>query len=98
MKIKHCIDADFLFKQDLVPAHRAKTNSNWFSDHDITCMASQLTWPKPHRDSMGYFLEKDMRHQTQQYRWAECHYQSKLGFHNTPAVPQAACLRATLMQ
>ncbi len=34
-------DADFLFQQDLAPAHTAKTSSKWFADHDITV----LDWP-----------------------------------------------------
>ncbi len=34
-------DADFLFQQDLTPAHSAKITSNWFADHGITV----LDWP-----------------------------------------------------
>ena len=34
-------DADFLFQQDLAPAHSAKTTSNWFADHSIPL----LDWP-----------------------------------------------------
>ena len=34
-------DADFIFQQDLAPAHSAKTTTNWFADHDITV----LDWP-----------------------------------------------------
>ncbi len=34
-------DADFIFKQDLAPAHSAKTTSKCFSNHDITV----LDWP-----------------------------------------------------
>ena len=37
---------------------------------------------------MGYCEEEDAISQTQQCRRAEGHYQSKLGFHNTSAVPQ----------
>lgn len=90
-------DADFLFQQDLAPAHSAKTTSNWFADHGITV----LDWPanspdlNPRRESMGYCQEEDERHQTQQYRRAEGRYQSNLGFHNTSAVPQADHLHAT---
>ncbi len=28
-------DADFIFQQDLAPAHSAKATSTWFKDHDI---------------------------------------------------------------
>ncbi len=34
-------DADFIFQQDLAPAHSDKTTSNCFADHDITV----LDWP-----------------------------------------------------
>ena len=34
-------DADFLFQQDLAPAHSAKTSSKWFVYHDIAV----LDWP-----------------------------------------------------
>ncbi len=59
-------------------------------------LASKLTWPEPHRESMGYCQEEDERHQTQQCRWPEGRYQSNLGFHTTSAVPQADHLHATL--
>ncbi len=58
-------------------------------------LASKLTWPEPHRESIGYCQEEDERHQTQQCRWPEGRYQSNLGFHYTWAVPQADCLHAT---
>ena len=34
-------DADFIFQQDLAPAHTAKSTKTWFSDHGITV----LDWP-----------------------------------------------------
>ena len=34
-------DADFIFQQDLAPAHSAKTTKTWFNDHGITV----LDWP-----------------------------------------------------
>ncbi len=34
-------DADFIFQQDLAPAHTAKGTKSWFNDHDITVLA----WP-----------------------------------------------------
>ncbi len=40
---KFCIygDADFIFQQDLAPAHSAKATSTWFKDHGIPV----LNWP-----------------------------------------------------
>ncbi len=34
-------DADFIFQQDLAPAHTAKGTKCWFNDHDVTVLA----WP-----------------------------------------------------
>ncbi len=34
-------DADFIFQQDLAPAHNAKATSTWFKDHGIPV----LNWP-----------------------------------------------------
>lgn len=44
-------DDDFLFQQNVAPAHCAKTTGNWFVDHSITV----LDWPaEPLYISMGY--------------------------------------------
>ncbi len=34
-------DADFIFQQDLAPAHIAKGTKSWFNDHGVTV----LDWP-----------------------------------------------------
>ncbi len=69
-------DADFIFQQDLAPAHTAKGTKSWFSDHVLlnsmnTCYCAWLArkWPEPNRGSMGYCQEEDERHQIQQCRW-----------------------------
>ncbi len=57
-------DADFIFQQDLAPAHTAKGTKSWFNDHGVTV----LDWPanspdlKPNRESMWYCQEEDERH------------------------------------
>ncbi len=47
-------DADFVFQQDLAPAHTAKVTKSWFNDHGANCawLASKLVWPEPHREYM----------------------------------------------
>ncbi len=35
-------DADFIFQQDLTPAHTAKGTKSWFNDHGVTV----LYWPE----------------------------------------------------
>ncbi len=59
-------DADFIFQQDLAPAHTAKGTKSWFNDHGFTV----LDWPanSPDLESMGYCQEEDERHQIQQCR------------------------------
>ncbi len=36
-------DADFIFQQDLAPAHSAKATSTWFKDHGIPVLNCQQT-------------------------------------------------------
>ncbi len=31
-------DADFIFQQDLAPAHTAKGTQSWFNDHGVTVL------------------------------------------------------------
>ncbi len=85
-------DADFIFHQDLAPAHSAKANTvpvlNWPAN------SPDFLWVI-HRKSMGYCEEEDAICQTQQCRRAEGHYQSNLGSHNTWAVPQTDWFHAT---
>ncbi len=35
-------DADFIFQQDLAPAHTAKGTKSWFNDHGVVTV---LDWP-----------------------------------------------------
>ncbi len=41
-------DADFIFQQDLAPAHTAKGTKSWFNDHGVTVLdwarQTRLTW------------------------------------------------------
>ncbi len=89
-------DADFIFQQDLAPAHTAKGTKSWFSDHGVTV----LDWPANSPDlnpieNLWVLSRGRWRHQTQQCRWAEGHCQRNLGFHTTSAVPQTDHLHAT---
>ncbi len=58
-------DADFIFQQDLAPAHTAKGTGSWFNDHVLLCLTGQQTHQTWTPENL------DERHQTQQYRWPE---------------------------
>jgi len=92
-------NADFIFQQDLVPAHTAKGTKSLFTYNSVTVLdwQNKLAWPEPQRESMGSCQEEDKRHQTQQCRWPEGRYQSNLGFHYTSAVSQAARIDAVVI-
>ncbi len=88
-------DADFIFQQDLAPAHTDKSTKSWLNDQ-----VGVLDWPtnlpdlKP-RESMVYCQEENEKQETKQCRWAEGHCQINLSFHTTSAVPQTDHLHAT---
>ncbi len=89
-------DADFIFQQDLAPAHTAKSTKSWLNDHGV----GVLDWPANSpdlnpRESMGYCQEENEKQETKKCRWAEGHCQRNLGFHTTSAVPQTDHLHAT---
>ncbi len=90
-------DADFIFQQDLAPAHSAK-----LPVPGLRIMVSLfLIGPANSPDltpieNLWVIVTRKMRYaQTQQCRRAEGHYQSNLGSHNTWAVPQTDRLHAT---
>ncbi|KAI2644876.1 Transposable element Tc1 transposase [Labeo rohita] len=41
---QHYGDADFIFQQDLAPAHSAKATSTWFKDHEELKATIRATW------------------------------------------------------
>ncbi len=50
-------DADFIFQQDLTPAHTAKGTKNWFNDHGVTV----LDWPANSLWGLGVIVKRKMR-------------------------------------
>ncbi len=36
-------DADFIFQQDLAPAHTAKSTKSWLNEHGVVCLTGQQT-------------------------------------------------------
>ncbi len=87
-------DADFIFQQDLAPAHTAKI---WLNDHGV----GVLDWPanspdlNPIENLWGIVKRKMRNKRPKKCRWAEGHCQRNLSFHTTSAVPQTDHLHAT---
>ncbi len=89
-------DADFIFQQDLAPAHTAKSTKSWLNDHGV----GVLDWPANSPDlnlieNLWSIVKRKMRNNRQKYRWAEGHCQRNLGFYTTSAVPQTDHLHDT---
>ncbi len=90
-------DADFIFQQDLAPAHTAKGTKSWFNDHGITV----LDWPanspdlNPIENLWGIVKRKMRDTRPNNADDLEGRYQSNLGFHTTSAVPQTDHLHTT---
>ncbi len=56
-------EADFIFQQNLAPAHTAKSTKSWLNDHGVGVLdwlanSSDLN-PESHRESMGYCQEEN---------------------------------------
>ncbi len=62
-------DADFIFQQDLAPAHTAKSTKSWLNDHGV----GVLDWPANSPDldlieNMGYCHEENEKQETKKCR------------------------------
>ncbi len=65
---QHFKDADFIFQQDLAPAHTAKSTKRWLNDHGV----GVLDWPAnapdlnpiENRESMRYCQEENEKQET----------------------------------
>ncbi len=83
-------DADFIFQQDLAPAHTAKGTKSWFNDHGVTV----LDWPANSRDlNPKENIWWETPDPTIQMNWRTLSKQPVL--HYTWAVPQTDRLHDT---
>ncbi len=62
-------DADFIFQQDLAPAHTAKSTKSWLNDHGV----GVLDWPANSpdlnpRELMEYYQEENEKQETKKCR------------------------------
>ncbi len=55
-------DADFIFQQDLAPAHTAKGTKSWFNDHGVTALDWPANSPDLNRkDNLWGIFKREMR-------------------------------------
>ncbi len=60
-------DADFIFQQDLAPAHTAKSTKSWLNDHGVGVLDCPANSPDP-RESMEYCQEENEKQETKKCR------------------------------
>ncbi len=63
---QHFKDADFIFQQDLAPAHTAKSTKSWLNEHGV----GELDWPAYLPDlnpieNLGGIVKRKMRNNRQ---------------------------------
>ncbi len=90
-------DADFIFQQDLAPAHTTKNTKSWLNDHGVGVLDWLANSPDLNPiENIWSIVKRKMRNKRpKKCRWAEGHCQRNLGFHTTSAVPQTDHLHAT---
>ncbi len=86
-------DADFIFQQDLAPAHTVKNTKSWLNDHGV------LDWPENSPDlnpieNLWGIVKRKMRNKRPKNA-DELKATVKETFHTTSAVPQTDQLHAT---
>ncbi len=94
-------DADFIFQQDLAPAHTAKGTKSWFNDHGVTV----LDWPANSPDlnpieNLWGIVKRKMRDTdpTMQMTWRPLSKKPGLPYHLSSATNWSPPCHAELRQ
>ncbi len=83
-------DADFIFQQDLAPAHTARSTKSWLNNHGV----GVLDWPANSPDlnsieNLWGIVKRKMRNKRPKNAdELKATVKENLGFHTTSAVPQ----------
>ncbi len=54
-------DADFIFQQDLAPAHTAKSTKSWLNDHGVGVLDWPANSPDPNIENLWSIVKRKMR-------------------------------------
>ncbi len=54
-------NADFIFQQDLTPAHTAKSTKSWFNDHDVGVLDCPANSPDLNIENIWGIVKRKMR-------------------------------------
>ncbi len=94
---QHFKDADFIFQQDLAPAHTAKSTRSWLNDHVVGVLDWQANSPdlNPIENLWGIVKSKIRNKRPKKCKECRMKCQRNLGFYTTSAVPQTDHLHAT---
>ncbi len=64
-------DADFIFQQDLAPAHTAKSTKSWFNDHGVGVLDWPTNSPDLNIENLWGIVKRKMRNKRpKKCRWA----------------------------
>ncbi len=61
-------DADFIFQQDLAPAHTAKSTRSWLNDHGVGVLDWPANSPDLNIENLWYFQEENEKQETKKCR------------------------------
>ncbi len=94
-------DAEFIFQQDLAPAHTAKSTKNWLNDHGV----GVLDWPANSPDlnpieNLWGIVKRKMRNETKkmQMTWRPLSKKPGLPYHLSSATNWSPPCHAELRQ
>ncbi len=88
-------DADFIFQQDLAPAHTAKSTRSWLNDHDVCVLDWPANSPDLNIENLWGIVKRKMRNKRPKNADELKATVKKPGLHTTSAVPQTDHLHAT---
>ncbi len=88
-------DADFIFQQDLAPAHTAKSTKSWLNDHGVGVLDWPANSPGLNIDNQWGIVKSKMRNKRPKNADELKATVKETWLHTTSAVPQTDHLHAT---